>query len=251
MPRTARGAHGSWLGFVKAMSDLDAQESAAFERTRVFLEALDSTRMARSFKMLVLLAMLNTDTLPGQGIGIDALTAEFARLAGRTPKLVGDVGVPLDDAGALTAMIERNPIDAWTGASAVPALASEEPVLLASPRGSAKSAILNRIAAALRLELRYYNASRVSVEVLPGFLPLLHDERRVQGGLDATGLAIGNNAGIMSAFLPMGGHAYSSHNGGAHSGNGLSIRGPHPPHARIDRASAGRNCADRAPLGSP
>src|SRR5690606_11810314 len=77
LPRTARGAHGSWLGFVKAMSDLDAQESAAFERTRVFLEALESTKMTRSFKMLVLLAMLNTDTLPGQGIGIDALTSEF------------------------------------------------------------------------------------------------------------------------------------------------------------------------------
>lgn len=120
LPRTARRAHGSWFGFVMAMGDLDAQEIAAFERTRVFLEALESTKMTRSFKMLVLLAMLNTDTLPGQGIGIDALTAEFARLAGRTPRLVEDLGVPVDDAGSLTAMIERNPVAAWAGESAVP-----------------------------------------------------------------------------------------------------------------------------------
>ncbi len=120
LPRTARRAHGSWFGFVTAMGDLGAQEMAAFERTGVFLEALESTKMTRSFKMLVLLAMLNTDTLPGQGIGIDALAAEFARLAGRSPRLVADLGVPLDDAGALTAMIERNPIAAWVGESAVP-----------------------------------------------------------------------------------------------------------------------------------
>jgi len=120
LPRTARRAHGSWFGFVKAMGDLDARESAAFERTHGFLEALESTKMTRSFKMLVLLAMLNTDTLPGPGIGIEALTSEFARLAGRTPKLAADLGVPMDDAGALTAMIERNPIAAWTGGSAVP-----------------------------------------------------------------------------------------------------------------------------------
>lgn len=120
LPRTARRAHGSWVGFVMAMGDLGAQEIAAFERTPVFLEALESTKMTRSFKMLVLLAMLNTDTLPGQGIGIDALTAEFARLAGRSPRLAADLGVPLDDVGGLATMIERNPIAAWAGESAVP-----------------------------------------------------------------------------------------------------------------------------------
>lgn len=120
LPRTARRAHGSWFGFVIAMGDFDAQEIVAFDRTHVFLEALESLKMARSFQMLVLLAMLNTDTLPGRGIGIDALTAEFARLAGRTPKLIADLGVPLDDTGQLAAMIERTPIAAWVGDTTVP-----------------------------------------------------------------------------------------------------------------------------------
>jgi len=120
LPRTARRAHGSWLGFVAAMGDLDEAETRALEIARPFLEALESTKMTRSYKMLVLLAMLNTNTLPGRGIGIDALAAEFGRLAGRTPKLVTDLGVSVDDAGAVKELVERNPIVAWTGEGAVP-----------------------------------------------------------------------------------------------------------------------------------
>ncbi len=43
----------------------------------------------------------------------------------------------------------------------VAALASEEPLLLVGPHGSAKSALLNRIAAALGLEHRHYNVGAV------------------------------------------------------------------------------------------
>ncbi len=119
LPRTASRRHGSWFGFVEAMDNLSAEEALALHGSRAFLDALESTRMTRSFKMLVLLAMLNTDTLPGPGIGIDALTADFARLAGRTPKLA-DVGVPPDDPDAIRSLIEKNPIKAWTGEHAVP-----------------------------------------------------------------------------------------------------------------------------------
>lgn len=58
----------------------------------------------------------------------------------------------------------------------VAALASEEPLLLVGPHGSAKSALLNRIAAALDLEHRHYNASLVSFDDLLGF-PLPNEER--------------------------------------------------------------------------
>jgi hypothetical protein len=76
--------------------------------------------MTRSFKMVVLHAMLNTDTLPGDGIRIEALADEFARLAGRSAKIHADVGVPLQDSAALRRMLETNPIAAWTGQDAVP-----------------------------------------------------------------------------------------------------------------------------------
>jgi MoxR-like ATPase len=49
------------------------------------------------------------------------------------------------------------------------ALASEAPLLLIGPHGSAKSALLNRTARALGLEHRHYNASLVSFDDLLGF----------------------------------------------------------------------------------
>lgn len=49
------------------------------------------------------------------------------------------------------------------------ALASETPMLLIGPHGSAKSALLERLAAAMRLEHRHYNASLISFDDLVGF----------------------------------------------------------------------------------
>ncbi len=49
------------------------------------------------------------------------------------------------------------------------ALASETPMLLIGPHGSAKSALLERLATALRLEHRHYNASLISFDDLVGF----------------------------------------------------------------------------------
>src|SRR5690606_13413542 len=56
------------------------------------------------------------------------------------------------------------------------ALASEAPLLLIGPHGSAKSALLNRAAAALGLEHRHYNASLVAFDDLLGF-PIPNDTR--------------------------------------------------------------------------
>jgi superfamily II DNA or RNA helicase len=120
LPRSARQTYGSWLGLVRAMGDLGTHQQAALEAAGVFLRALETTRMTRSFKMVALHAMLNTDTLPGDGIRIEVLADEFARLAARSTRLRADVGVPLQDSPALRRMLETNPIAAWTGQDAVP-----------------------------------------------------------------------------------------------------------------------------------
>jgi hypothetical protein len=120
LPRTTRQAHGSWLGFVRAMGDFDAAQELAWSATQTFLAALDATGMTRSFKMLVLQAMLNTDTIPGDGIAIEALAAEFSRLAHCSTRLQADVGAALEDAVELRRLLEKNPIAAWTGNGAVP-----------------------------------------------------------------------------------------------------------------------------------
>lgn len=49
------------------------------------------------------------------------------------------------------------------------ALASEAPLLLIGPHGSAKSALLERVAGALEIEHRHYNASLLSFDDLVGF----------------------------------------------------------------------------------
>ncbi len=71
-PRAVRQRAGSWMRFVAAMGDLDATQQRALERHGAFIDALDTTEMAKSYKMLVLLAMLNADRFPGS-IGIDDL----------------------------------------------------------------------------------------------------------------------------------------------------------------------------------
>ena len=54
-------------------------------------------------------------------------------------------------------------------AAVLAALAAETPMLLIGPHGSAKSALLERLAAALGLEHRHYNASLLSFDDLVGF----------------------------------------------------------------------------------
>jgi hypothetical protein len=70
-PRAARAAHGSWLGFVKALGGLEPGQQRALERHRPFLDELEDTPMTKSYKILVLLGMLNEDAFPGE-ITIDS-----------------------------------------------------------------------------------------------------------------------------------------------------------------------------------
>lgn len=111
-PRSVRQAHGSWLGFVADQGDLSRESVQAKEATGEFLTSLECTPMTRSYKMLLPLAMLNCDALPG-ALGIDELTDEFARVTSRSAQTRNDVSVPLDDKLALRALIEQNPIQAW------------------------------------------------------------------------------------------------------------------------------------------
>jgi superfamily II DNA or RNA helicase/diadenosine tetraphosphate (Ap4A) HIT family hydrolase len=112
-PRSARKVYGSWHGFVKAMGDLNATESATLDSFSGLLEALEITPMTKSFKMLVLLAMLNRDRFPG-AIQIGELVDAFGELARRSARLREDAGVALDDVDTLRKLIEENPIAAWT-----------------------------------------------------------------------------------------------------------------------------------------
>lgn len=119
-PRAARNEHGSWLGFVRAMERWDGTTEEGFASARVFLEALEVTKMTRSYKMLVLQAMLNRDAIPGPGLRLDDLAREIRRIASRSSMLLEDLGVPVDDDRALRQLLVDNPIAAWIGEASVP-----------------------------------------------------------------------------------------------------------------------------------
>ncbi|MDP3233153.1 MAG: DUF3427 domain-containing protein [Myxococcales bacterium] len=112
-PRSARQKHGSWLKFVEKQGDLGPTKAKAHEDLSEFLSALEDTPMTRSFKMVVVQAMLNLGRIPGEGAGIGELTTEVARLAAHDPRLRADFGAALSSERALRKSLEENPIDAW------------------------------------------------------------------------------------------------------------------------------------------
>ena len=113
-PRAVRAQSGSWARFVGAHGDLDDSQRQALENHGAFIDALDTTDMTKSYKMLVLLAMLNGEAFPGS-MGIEALADEVNRLATRTTRAGADLGSALTDRKALIRLLEENPIAAWTG----------------------------------------------------------------------------------------------------------------------------------------
>jgi superfamily II DNA or RNA helicase/diadenosine tetraphosphate (Ap4A) HIT family hydrolase/HKD family nuclease len=113
-PRALRQKTGSWLGFVASLGGLDAEQASVHDRHRAFLDALETTEMVKSYKMLVLLAMLNEDRFPGE-ITLEELTEAVLALASRNHRLREDLGPSSETPEALQAHLERNPIEAWTG----------------------------------------------------------------------------------------------------------------------------------------
>lgn len=113
-PRALRRTHGGWLAFVDHMGDLEGPRRIAWDQLRAFLDELETTPMTRSYKMLVVQAMLWLDAIPGR-VGLDELTAAVQRIAGRSAMLRRDFSVDLDDAAAVKELLRKNPIAAWMG----------------------------------------------------------------------------------------------------------------------------------------
>ncbi len=106
----------TWLQFVSL------QEPAWYADQRLwlegpvgqFLESLEGTQMTKSYKMLVLYAMLDEDCLPG-AIGIGELSTSFIRLVRRSPLWQNDISVNLNDVNEVRKLLINNPIAAWCG----------------------------------------------------------------------------------------------------------------------------------------
>jgi len=111
-PGSVRKRFESWFGFIDEMGHLSDEHRKVLEQHGHFLKHLEVTKMTKSYKMLVLRSLLNTDSLPGE-MSIGALTEEFGRLVRASAVLQEDVGGSSKDVGRLEKLIEDNPIQAW------------------------------------------------------------------------------------------------------------------------------------------
>ncbi len=114
----AHGVHarfGSWFGFLEQMGDLSVERSAlrGGSRAAEFLKRLETTAMEKSYKMVVLLTMLDDGLFPGR-IPVDQLVAGFRRYAALHPGVAADLVDDLADDAALRRSIERNPVHFWS-----------------------------------------------------------------------------------------------------------------------------------------
>jgi superfamily II DNA or RNA helicase/diadenosine tetraphosphate (Ap4A) HIT family hydrolase len=104
----------SWLGFASRMKGLSEAESEAFAQSRVFLESIEKTEITRSDKIVLLLAMISADKIPGE-IDIHELVVQVAKLAARYLKVREDFSVDLNDAKSLRRWLVEKPIRALVG----------------------------------------------------------------------------------------------------------------------------------------
>lgn len=113
-PRSARPQFGSWFGLVRSMGDLPANLERAWTAGEEFLRELEVTPMTKSYKMVVLRAMLNADALPGR-IRLGSLTEIVFDLVQRSALLTRDFGAAVGDHSELRSLLVKNPLNAWTG----------------------------------------------------------------------------------------------------------------------------------------
>ena len=107
-----RTGHGGWFGFVSDQGDLNEADRAAYNDHSGFLASLETTEMTRSYKMLVLRAMIEEDAFPG-AVEIDRLVNRFAHLTARNPRLRSDVSADVEDISAVKRLLEKYPLTAW------------------------------------------------------------------------------------------------------------------------------------------
>ncbi|WP_404292128.1 DUF3427 domain-containing protein [Microvirga sp. RSM25] len=102
----------SWLGFVDRMRGLDEAEHEAWATHKDFLASIEKTEATRSYKIVLLLALLDGDDLLVRS-SLDDLTQRVSTIASRMHKLQQDFSVDLSDQKALKNLLLKNPIDAF------------------------------------------------------------------------------------------------------------------------------------------
>ena len=119
-PASAKRSHGGWFDLLRDESLLTEDEAQAWERFRSLIAEVEATSMTKSYKMVLLRALLHEGALH-DGMDWRELAAASRRIVETDPRLVSDVQSPsLPGVFALAdehwaAFWRKNPIAAWIG----------------------------------------------------------------------------------------------------------------------------------------
>lgn len=102
----------SWMGFVDRMQGFDSAEAMTWRQSRAFFDLLEVTPTVRSYKIVLLLAMLEADSIRLR-LPIEELVDRVASIVKRMHRLEEDFSVDVGDKVALRNLLIRNPIDAF------------------------------------------------------------------------------------------------------------------------------------------
>lgn len=119
-PGSLRETHGGWFRFVSAEGDLRDSELRVLEAAGEWLDELETTRMEKSFKMVVLEALLEVDALT-TGLPLPELAQRCHAILVRSPALFADIEAVkaienprTPDPAAWLSYWKKFPISAWT-----------------------------------------------------------------------------------------------------------------------------------------
>jgi hypothetical protein len=112
--RVAATHHRSWFAFVSSKSDLSDGERRVTQSHGDFFDEVANSKMERSYKMLVLQAMMELSRMPGD-VSINDLADRFTLIASRSPALRSELEVTLAGGVQLPSMLKSEPLRAWAG----------------------------------------------------------------------------------------------------------------------------------------
>lgn len=119
--QTMRRQHGSWFQLVRTMGDLDAREITLLEVLGEFFVEMESTSLTKSFKMVLIEALLELDGLISAPTVADLANRSWDVLHRRN-LLLGDLPddirqLPNGRAHEWKRYWTKNPVDAWVHAN--------------------------------------------------------------------------------------------------------------------------------------
>jgi superfamily II DNA or RNA helicase/SOS-response transcriptional repressor LexA len=115
----ARQQYGSWFSFVDDMGDLGADEKNVVTNHEKFLREVETTQMTKSFKMVLLEALLEHDGLITPPT-MAALSSQSLAIFQRRRRLIPDIKQELQNIDTVKPAAwqqywESNPVNAWIG----------------------------------------------------------------------------------------------------------------------------------------